>query len=249
MGRVGILTLVALSMALTASCRSSTADRVGSAAGLSAGPTDAATAGESAGDGAGGGSGSALALLGTVPIRAEDNSPKYVRSEFGTAWSDVDHNHCDTRNDILRRDLHSTTIRKSDSCTVLTGELTDPYTTRIIRFDRSRNASAVQIDHVVPLADAWRTGALNWTDAQRLQFANDPQNLLAVDGPTNTRKSDKDASEWLPPSPGAQCPYVARQVGLKSRYHLWVTSAEAAAMRTILQKCPTQASLGLTATH
>ncbi|MCM3887436.1 HNH endonuclease family protein [Frankia sp. R82] len=221
------------------SCTSSTADRVGSAVGLSGGPTAAATAG---------GSGSALSVLGSLPVRAEDNSPKYKRDEFGTAWSDVDHNRCDTRNDILRRDLHSTTIRKSDNCTVLTGELTDPYTTRIIRFDRSRNASAIQIDHVVALADAWRTGALNWTDAQRLQFANDPQNLLAVDGPTNTRKSDQDAAEWLPPSPGAQCSYVARQVGLKSRYHLWVTSAEAAAMRTVLQKCPAQPPLGLTPT-
>lgn len=193
-----------------------------------------------------GGSGTALALLGTLPIRAEDNSPKYKRDSFGTPWSDVDHNGCDTRNDILHRDMRATTIRKSDNCTVLTGQLTDPYTTRIIRFDRARNASAVQIDHVVPLADAWRTGALNWTAAQRLQFANDPENLLSVDGPTNQRKSDQDASEWLPPSPGAQCAYVARQIGLKSRYHLWVVAAEATAMRQTLQSCPTQPPLGLT---
>ncbi|WP_438803149.1 HNH endonuclease family protein [Frankia gtarii] len=200
-----------------------------------------------AGAGSRGAAGSALALLGKLPVRAEDNSPKYRRDAFGTPWSDVDHNGCDTRNDVLHRDLHSTTVRRSDGCTVLTGELTDPYTTRIIRFDRSRNASAVQIDHVVALADAWRTGALDWTAAQRLQFANDPENLLAVDGPTNQRKSDQDASEWLPPSPGEQCPYVARQVGLKSRYHLWVVAAEAQAMRTVLQKCPTQSALGSTA--
>ncbi|WP_420811315.1 HNH endonuclease family protein, partial [Candidatus Frankia nodulisporulans] len=235
-GRLGILSIVAVCVGLTASCSGSTADRVGSALGLSSTSPAAAAAG---------GSGTALSLLGTLPVRAEDNSPKYRRDAFGTPWSDVDHNGCDTRNDILRRDMRSTTLRKADNCTVLTGELTDPYTTRIIRFNRARSASAVQIDHVVALADAWRTGALEWTDAQRLQFANDPQNLLAVDGPTNIRKSDQDAAEWLPPSPGEQCPYVARQVGLKSRYHLWVTSAETAAMRTVLQKCSTQSPLGL----
>ncbi|ABD13770.1 hypothetical protein ThrDRAFT_01213 [Frankia casuarinae] len=191
-------------------------------------------------------SGSALKLLATLPIKAEDNSPRYRRDEFGPAWSDIDDNGCDTRNDILRRDLRSTTIRRSDGCTVLTGELRDPYTTRIIRFDRGRNSASVQIDHVVPLADAWRTGALNWTARERLQFANDPENLLAVDGPTNQRKSDHDAAEWLPPSPGEQCPYVARQVGLKARYRLWVVQAEADAMRAVLQKCPNQPALGLT---
>ncbi|WP_101835437.1 HNH endonuclease family protein, partial [Frankia canadensis] len=230
-----MLVLLALSLTLTG-C-DSLGDQAGSgnAGGeAGAGAETGLTAGSS------GGSGTALALLATLPVRVEDNSPKYRRDAFGTPWSDVDHNGCDTRNDILTRDMRSTTLRRSDHCTVLTGQLTDPYTTRIIRFDRSRNASAVQIDHVVPLADAWRTGALDWTDAQRLQFANDPENLLAVDGPTNQRKSDQDASEWLPPSPGAQCPYIARQIGLKSRYHLWVVAAEATAMRQILQKCPTQ---------
>ncbi|CAJ65370.1 MULTISPECIES: HNH endonuclease family protein [Frankia] len=236
---VGLALLLAVATALVA------CDSLGDQTGA-ADPGAASSAG-SAGSSARGAAGSALALLATLPVRVEDNSPKYQRDEFGTAWSDVDHNGCDTRNDILHRDMRSTTVRRSDGCTVLTGELTDPYTTRIIRFDRSRNASAVQIDHVVPLADAWRTGALDWTDAQRLQFANDPENLLAVDGPTNQRKSDHDAAEWLPPSPGEQCPYIARQVGLKSRYHLWVVAAEAQAMRTVLQKCPAQPALGTTA--
>ncbi|MCM3924784.1 HNH endonuclease family protein [Frankia sp. AiPs1] len=238
---VGLALLLMVATALVA-C-DSVGDETGAAdAGAAADGRPAAT-----GAGTRAAAGSALALLATLPVRAEDNSPKYQREEFGTPWSDVDHNGCDTRNDILRRDLRSTTVRRSDGCTVLTGELNDPYTTRIIRFDRSRNASAVQIDHVVPLADAWRTGALDWTDAQRRQFANDPENLLAVDGPTNQRKSDHDAAEWLPPSPGEQCPYIARQVGLKSRYHLWVVAAEAKAMRAVLQKCSAQPALGTTA--
>lgn len=189
--------------------------------------------------------GTALELLGTLPIRAEENSPQYRRDKFGDSWADVDENGCDTRNDILHRDLRSITTRRSDECIVLTGELRDPYTTRSIRFNRERNASGVQIDHVIALADAWRTGALEWTAKQRLAFANDPENLLAVDGPTNQQKSDQDASEWLPPSPGARCPYVARQVGLKARYALWLEPAEATAIRQILQSCPDQPPLGL----
>ncbi|CAI7977380.1 MULTISPECIES: HNH endonuclease family protein [unclassified Parafrankia] len=211
-------------------------------------PTAApAPGGGVSGAGAPPGAGSALQVLGTLSIRAEDNSPPYKRNEFGTAWSDVDHNGCDTRNDILHRDLRSITTRSNDDCIVLTGELRDPYTTRIIRFDRGRNSSAVQIDHVIPLADAWRTGALEWTAKERLGFANDPENLLAVDGPINQQKSDQDASEWLPPSPGIRCAYIARQVGLKSRYGLWVEQAEADAMRQVLQSCPQQPPLGMAA--
>ncbi|WP_407661454.1 HNH endonuclease family protein [Frankia nepalensis] len=186
----------------------------------------------------------ALQVLDTLKVQDHYTRKDYERDEFGSSWKDVDHNGCDTRNDILHRDLHSITVRKSDTCIVLTGELSDPYTNRIVRFDRGRNASGVQIDHVIPLADAWRTGAYAWTDEQREAFANDPENLLAVDGPTNTSKSDQNASEWLPPAAGYQCPYIARQVGLKSRYQLWVTQAEADAMRAVLNNCPSQSTLG-----
>jgi len=192
--------------------------------------------------------GSALELLDTLPVQEEVGSPRYRRDEFGESWADVDENGCDTRNDILHRDLRSVTVRRSDECIVLTGELTDPYTTRIVRFNRERNASGVQIDHVIPLADAWRTGAFEWPEDKRLQFANDPENLLAVEGSVNQQKSDQDASEWLPPNRGAQCPYVARQVGLKARYGIWVEPAEAEAMRAVLQTCPDQPPLGLTPT-
>jgi hypothetical protein len=208
-------------------------------AGATAGATDAAPNG-----GGVAGDGSAMAALGTLQVQPLSTETKYKRDEFGTPWKDVDHNGCDTRNDVLHRDLRSVTVQKSDDCIVLTGELTDPYTTRIIRFSRSRDSSAVQIDHVVALADAWRTGAYAWTDDQREAFANDPQNLLAVDGPTNIDKSDQDASEWLPPAKGYQCTYVARQVGLKARYHLWVTQTEADAMRAVLSTCPAQPALG-----
>ncbi len=158
---------------------------------------------------------------------------------FGPAWEDVDHNGCDTRNDILRRDLTSKSM--SGSCVVLTGTLHDPYTARVIAFRRGVGTSnAVQIDHVVALADAWQKGAQQMGAGTRLAFANDPLNLLAVDGPTNQRKGDGDAATWLPPNKAIRCQYVARQVAVKVRYHLWVTSAERDAIARILVTCPRQ---------
>jgi hypothetical protein len=187
--------------------------------------------------------GSALSTLATLQVREEALSPRYDRDQFGESWKDVDGNGCDTRNDILQRDLEQETLRE-DGCTVLTGVLNDPYTGKVINFDRSRAASAVQIDHVVSLGDAWRTGALEWSDEMRLAIANDPENLLAVDGPENQTKSDDDASQWLPPVESFHCPLVARQIGVKARYGLWVTPAEQAAMQAVLATCPDQPTLG-----
>jgi Protein of unknown function (DUF1524) len=241
--RLATLVVTASTVTLLATgCKgvSSTLDNAGSGepTGAAAGQTALAAPVDT------GAPGSALAALGTLQIQPLSTAKKYDRDAFGTPWYDEDHNSCDTRDDVLHRDLHSVTVRSSDSCIVLTGELTDPYTNRIIRFNRGKNSSAVQIDHVVPLCDAWRTGAYAWTDDQRRALANDPQELLAVDGPTNIKKSDDDASEWLPPAAGYHCAYVARQVGIKARYHLWVTQAEADAMRTVLSSCQTQAELG-----
>ena len=184
----------------------------------------------------------ALTALATLAVRPMSAATKYDRVvDFGTAWLDVDHNGCDTRDDILTRDL--THVVRSGACTVLSGVLRDPYTGATISFTRGVTTSAaVQIDHVVPLGDAWETGASLLTQAQREALANDPLNLLAVDGPTNESKSDKDASQWLPPNSAYDCPYVARQVAVKAAYHLWVTSAERAAMASILSRCPTQST-------
>ncbi|MGZ4555001.1 MAG: HNH endonuclease family protein, partial [Mycobacteriaceae bacterium] len=76
--------------------------------------------------------------------------------------------------------------------------------------------------------------------ARRTALANDPLNLLAVDGPLNTQKSDSDAASWLPPNKSFRCTYVARQVAVKSAYALWVTQAEHDAITTVLQSCPRQ---------
>ncbi|GAA0928979.1 HNH endonuclease family protein [Nonomuraea longicatena] len=174
-----------------------------------------------------------LAVKGRAPKTGFD------RDAFGPAWADVDRNGCDTRNDILKRDLREETFRPGTrDCVVLTGVLDDPYGGERIEFERGNETSvAVQIDHVIPLSDAWQKGAQKWSAAKRKEFANDPLNLLAVDGPLNGQKSDSDAATWLPPRKSYRCAYIARQVEVKAKYALWVTAAEKAAMERVLGSC------------
>ena len=144
---------------------------------------------------------------------------------FRSAWLDVDHNGCDTRNDILARDLTDLTF--AGSCRVLSGTLAEPYTGKTIDFVRGTDTSAiVQIDHVVSLSNAWRTGAAQLSQAERVSLANDPLNLLAADGRSNLQKRDGDAATWLPSAKSFRCDYVARQISVKATYGLWVTPAE-----------------------
>lgn len=185
---------------------------------------------------------SAVSVLSTLPVKGRAPKTGYSRDQFGAAWADVDHNGCDTRNDILRRDLRQVTAKDgTHGCVILSGVLNDPYTATRINFQRGqRTSSAVQIDHVVALSDAWQKGAQQLAEESRQQLANDPYNLLAVDGPANQQKSDGDAATWLPSNKAFRCEYVARQIGVKSKYHLWVTQAEKSAMQTVLSSCPTQ---------
>ena len=170
-----------------------------------------------------------------LPAKGRAPLTDYAREAFGTPWSDTNDNGCDTRNDILRRDLVDTRVV---DCMVMSGVLKDPYSGDRIRFVRGPVTSLdVQIDHVVPLANAWQTGASYWAPAKRERFANDRRNLLAVRGDLNMQKSDGDAATWLPPRKAFRCEYVAIQVLTKQRYGLWVTPAEKAAMQRILDRC------------
>ena len=182
----------------------------------------------------------ALALLASIPVKGKAPKTGYARTAmFGTAWLDVDHNGCDTRNDILARDL--TAIVRSGPCTVLSGSFTEPYTGRTVNFVRGNDTSTlVQIDHVVSLSNSWQTGAQQLTQAQRISLANDPLNLLAADGHSNLQKGDGDAATWLPPSTAFRCTYVARQVSVKATYRLWVAPAEHDAMARVLSACPAE---------
>jgi Protein of unknown function (DUF1524) len=162
----------------------------------------------------------------------------YSRDQFGPAWPTKQG--CDARNEVLRRDL--TSVAPQGSCTVQTGILVSPYTGGTISFVRGPNSAIVQIDHVVPLGDAWQKGAQQWTPSQRETFANDPLELLAVDARSNEQKGDGDAATWLPANKPFRCAYVAIQVNVKTTYHLWVTQAEHDAIASILTGCGVAAS-------
>lgn len=177
--------------------------------------------------------------LSQLPVKGRAPKTGYARELFSDGWGSI--GECDLRNYILRRDLKNITWRDSPACTVATGTLVDPYTAKTINFVRGVGSSlAVQIDHVVAVSDAWQKGAQKLTANQRFNFYNDPLNLLAVDGPTNAQKSDSDAASWLPPNKAFRCSYVARQVSVKRKYHLWVTSAEKDAILRVLTTCPKQ---------
>ncbi|SFK46617.1 HNH endonuclease family protein [Cellulomonas sp. KH9] len=176
--------------------------------------------------------------LEQLPVKGRAPRTGYSREAFGQRWEDVDRNGCDTRNDILRRDLVDVELKPgTQDCVVLRGTLLDPYTGTTIAFERGERSSEVQIDHVVALADAWQKGAQGWSDDKRAAFANDPANLLAVDGSANQRKGAGDAATWLPPSSGYRCAYALRQTVVKAAYGLWVTQAEHTALTRAIDRC------------
>ena len=176
--------------------------------------------------------------LAALPTKGRAPKTGYKRSQFGDGWAKA--GGCDTRNVILRRDL-TNAVLGDDNCKVQAGALSDPYTGQRIAFKRGTNSSgAVQIDHVVALSNAWQTGAQQLSSEQRISLANDPLELLAVDGPANQQKGDGDAATWLPSNKPFRCQYIARQIAVKKKYSLWVTPPERTAMERILASCPEQ---------
>ena len=195
----------------------------------------------------------ALATLKTLPIKGRAPKTGYSRAKFGPAWSDDvnvpgGHNGCDTRNDILRRDLIDITLKpNSNGCKVLSGTLIDPYSGKTIPFTRGENTSAaVQIDHMVALSDAWQKGAQQLDQSTRQDFANDPRNLQATSAAMNKQKGDADAATWLPPNKAFRCTFVSRQVEVKAAYGLWVTQAEHDAIARVLTGCGATSPVGWT---
>ena len=175
-------------------------------------------------------------------LAVKGRAPKtgYARAQFGSPWTDVNRNGCDTRNDILKRDLTNIVFKAGTrDCVVVTGDLVDPYSGTLINFVKGNGTSTlVQIDHLVALGNAWVTGAFKLDIKARTELANDPLNLLAVQGRLNSQKQDGDAATWLPPLKSYRCKYVARQIAVKAKYNLWVTAPEKSAMKNILAKCP-----------
>jgi hypothetical protein len=183
---------------------------------------------------------SGLSIIEAQITKGRAAKTGYTRAQFGQTWADVDRNGCDTRNDILKRDLTGEIFKeKTRQCVVLSGTLIDPFSGENINFVRGNITSIeVQIDHVVALSNAWQTGAFKLTLKERTAFANDPMNLLAVKGRLNSQKSDGDAATWLPPLKSFRCDYVLRQIAVKIKYKLWFTAPEKEAMVRILNTCP-----------
>lgn len=180
--------------------------------------------------------GTALHQLAGIQIKGRAPKTGYERSLFGSGWKDPDRNGCDARNDMLRRDLTGIEAKPgTNGCVITSGVLADPFTGKRIDFVRGQGTSTkVQIDHVVALSDAWQKGAQKMTEEQRVVFANDPLNLLAVDGPSNASKGDSDAATWLPPNKSFRCSYVARQTAIKAKHGLWMTKSEHEGIKRIL---------------
>lgn len=181
----------------------------------------------------------AVSALETLAVKGRAPKTDYKRSNFGDGWEEL--TGCDVRNYILKRDLKEVVTFSDKDCRVVSGVLNDPYTGKTINFIRGADTSDdVQIDHVVALSDAWQKGAQSLTFDERVLFANDGLNLLAVDGETNQQKSNSDAASWLPSNKSYRCQYVARQIAVKQKYKLWVTQAEKNAMDQVLKNCPDQ---------
>jgi hypothetical protein len=197
------------------------------------GPSSSSSGKSSKKGGGKGKEGTARKELSGLKEAAPGSMSGYSRDEFGPAWKDVDHNGCDTRNDILARDL--TDVKKRNKCVVIAGKLDDPYTGTTITFAKA-HASEVQIDHVFPLGLAWQMGAAHWSEDKRAELANDRDNLLAVSGRPNEQKSDKGPAEWQPPK-AFQCTYAEKFIAVADEYHLAVTKADHGELGDMLDTC------------
>jgi hypothetical protein len=188
-------------------------------------------------------SAAALAALASIPTKGRAPKTGYKRELFGPAWKDVDlpptypKNGCDQRNDVLRRDLSAVALKPgTHDCVVLSGKLADPYTGTTVDFVRG-SGPGVDIDHLVPLSDAWQKGAQTWDQDKRERLANDPANLAASSAAANRSKGDGDLATWLPPNRAHWCTYTASIVNVKASYGLWMTPAEHERARQILTDC------------
>jgi hypothetical protein len=181
----------------------------------------------------------ARGLIETLKTKGRGPRTGYDRDEFGYAWMDtadgvpLARNGCDTRNDLLRRDGQEVRFRSGSNCVVVAMTLHDPYTGTTIEW-RKQKASEVQIDHVVPLSYSWQLGSSRWPESKRRQLANDPLNLIPVEGRANSAKSDSGPASWLPPSRGIRCAYAVRFAQVAVKYELAVTAPDREAM---LRQC------------
>jgi hypothetical protein len=167
---------------------------------------------------------------------AREAGEGYERTAFGDGWL-VGQDGCDTRDEVLAAESRVPATRGRDGCTVTRGDwlsLYDGYSTP--------DPDELEIDHMVPLAEAWVSGASSWTPEQRERYANDtdshrPDALVAVTAAMNRSKSDRDPAEWMPPNRDAWCRYATAWITQKRAWHLTIDPAERRALRNVLASC------------
>ena len=187
----------------------------------------------------------AIDYLEKLSIKGRAPKTGYAREKFYDTWPKIEG--CSLRQKIIKREFgDSAVVSTDDNCTIISGEYNEPYTgSHLIFYQKKDISSKIQIDHIVPLSDAWQKGAQNLSEEERYEFATDPLNLLAVDSDTNMKKSNGDAATWLPPNKTFRCQYIARQISVKYKYNLWITQAEYEAMKNILNSCPKEPVVGV----
>jgi len=178
--------------------------------------------------------------LAELTTAKSQNSASYQRSAFGPGWGGYGYypklpGGCEARDEVLRRDLSGVKAGDQNVCIIFSGVLHDPYTGKELSYSRYKS-SDIQIDHVVALGAAWRSGASTWSADRRVEFANDINNMLAVDGDANNDKGSKTPDQWRPPR-DFWCPYAERWVGIKRLYALTVTAQERSALADMLGTC------------
>lgn len=181
----------------------------------------------------------------TITDRPPSSDSTYDRDAFGEAWADIDGNGCNQRDDVLFRDVDRKkpfTAAQQGACDhdMLAGTWYDPYTGKNLVFTDLKapdQSQAIQADHIVPLSEAWKSGANKWTPERREQYANTLNVLLAVDGPANMSKGDQDPASWRPRK-DYQCRYARTWIQVKATWSLAVDPSEKNALREMLGDCP-----------
>ena len=186
----------------------------------------------------------AIAVLEKLEIKGRAPKTGYSRDQFYDTWP-IEKG-CNLRQRIIKRDFGETAVLDSDNCTVISGKFFEPYNGVEMEYkQKSEISKGIQIDHIVALSDAWQKGAQYKSKDVRYNIATDPLNLIAADASANMQKSDGDAATWLPKNKSFRCQYIARQISVKYKYGLWVSSSEKNAMKRVLDTCPNEPTVGI----
>ena len=170
-----------------------------------------------------------VAQPGSMAGYSREKFPHWASDGTVFGWREPDGS-CDVRDDALIRDGQG--VKINESCTVTSGTWLDPYTGKTLP-----DSGDVDIDHVVPLANAWRSGAASWMTAERERYANNPEVLLSVDDGANQEKGDKGPEAWKPPNTSYYCEYARRWIWIKSDWRLTINEAEKKALTDMLSTC------------